>query len=173
MSKPVNSWDNASEVTKSSSVANEVTRIPLGTEVRQALLISSDDIRIDGRFFGKILTKGKVILGEKAIFKGDINCENADIYGSMEGNLVVGDVLSLMSTCSLNGSLSVVRLSVENGAKFDGTCQILSKDEYNKLATDFQNTINKECPPTSVDNDKKGNKVKVDFAVSDAGGKAI
>ena len=176
MSKPINSWESISDTPQKVSSANEVTRIPIGTEIRQGLLISSDDIRIDGRFYGKILSKGKVILGEKAIFKGEINCENADIYGTIEGSkIVVGDVLSLMATSCINSDIQIVKLSVENGAKFDGTCQIISKDEFNKMAADFQDKLNKECPPATsaaVDEEKKIGKVKVDFSPSD-GNKAI
>lgn len=168
MGKTANSWENTNEPQQKVSSANEVTRIPAGTEIRQGILISTDDIRIDGRFFGKIISKGKVILGEKAIFNGELYCENADIYGFIEGKAVVGDVLSLLSSCSVQGNIQIVKLSVENGAKFDGNCQIISKEEFNKMTADFADRLNKECPPTVIDTEKKSNKVKVDFAVADA-----
>ena len=70
-----------------------------------------------------------------------------------------------MSTCSITGDIQIQKLGVENGAKFDGNCQILSKDEFNKIAAEFQDKLNRECPPVVID-DKKQNKVKVDFTAA-------
>lgn len=135
--------------------ANEVTRIPVGADIRQGILISSNDIRIDGRFFGTVLTKGKVILGEQSTFKGDIICENADVYGTMEGNLIVGEVLSLMNTCHLAGIIKINKFSVENGAKFDGQCQNLSKEGFAKVYAEFESKLNKENPAAELELEKK------------------
>lgn len=156
MGKSINSWEATPQVPKVSG-ANEVTRIPFGAEVRNGILVSKDDIRIDGRFFGKIVTKGKIVLGEKAVFKGDIVCDNADIYGMMEGNIVVGDVLSLMNTCYYKGLIQITKLGVENGAKLDGSCKIICKEEFDKLSAEFAANLNKEAPVTEIDIEKKSN----------------
>ncbi|HOG42359.1 MAG TPA: polymer-forming cytoskeletal protein [Bacteroidales bacterium] len=46
------------------SHAHEITRIPVGTEVRAAYLFSEKDVRIDGTFTGDIITSEKLIIGE-------------------------------------------------------------------------------------------------------------
>jgi len=137
----------------SPSAANEVTRIPSGAEIRHGVVVSSSDIRIDGPFFGTIITKAKVIIGEKAVFNGDIYCENIDVYGTMEGNVNVGEVLSFMQTCDFTGTIKVQRFSVESGAKFEGNCQIFTKDDYQKLVTEALDKINKEYPPVPLKKD--------------------
>lgn len=149
--------------------SNEVTYIPYGCEIRGALLVLNDACRIDGRFFGTIISKDKIILGEKAVVCGDLICENADIYGTMEGNLTVGEILSFMNTAVFNGDLKVQRLCVEDGAKFDGKCNIISKENYTKLFSEFQDKANKEFPQTATLSERKakGEKIKVEFS-SDA-----
>ena len=108
---------------------NEVSRISTGTVIKGEIN-SPNDIRIDGVFEGKIFSKGRVVVGEKAEIKGDIVCDNVDFWGKMTGSLFVRDTLSLKDTCSVNGDLHVQRLVVELGAHFDGTCKMLKEGEF-------------------------------------------
>ena len=74
---------------------NSISRISAGTVIKGEIQ-SPYDIRIDGTFEGRVQTKGRVVVGESALVKGDVICENADLWGKMEGNLYVKDTLSLM-----------------------------------------------------------------------------
>jgi cytoskeletal protein CcmA (bactofilin family) len=112
---------------------NEVSRISNGTVVKGEIS-SSNDIRIDGTFEGKIQSKGRVVVGEKALIKGDIICSNVDFWGTMEGNFYVKDTLSLKSSSKVKGDLHIKRLQVELDAKFDGTCQMITESEFDRLA---------------------------------------
>lgn len=114
---------------------NEVSRISTGTVVKGEIN-SPNDIRIDGSFEGKIISKGRVVVGEKAIISGDIICDNVDFWGKMTGNLFVKDTLSLKEGCAVKGNLNVKRLVVELGARFDGNCKMLSDGEFEKLSSD-------------------------------------
>ena len=69
---------------------NEVSRISTGTVIKGEIN-SPNDIRIDGAFEGKLVCKGRVVVGEKAVIKGDIICENLDFWGRLEGSLYVKD----------------------------------------------------------------------------------
>ena len=112
---------------------NEVSRISTGTVIKGEIN-SPNDIRIDGVFEGKIFSKGRVVVGEKAEIKGDIVCDNVDFWGKMTGSLFVRDTLTLKDTCSVNGDLHVQRLVVELGAHFDGTCKMLKEGEFEHVA---------------------------------------
>lgn len=106
---------------------NEVTRIAAGT-VFKGEIISTNDIRIDGRFEGKLESKGRVVAGEDAVVNGDIISNNVDFSGTMDkGTLFVKDTLSLKSGCSVNGDLRFKRLQVELDAKINGTCQVITE----------------------------------------------
>lgn len=112
---------------------NEVSRISTGTVIKGEIN-SPNDIRIDGVFEGKIFSKGRVVVGEKAEIKGDIVCDNVDFWGKMTGSLFVRDTLTLKDTCSVNGDLHVQRLVVELGAHFDGTCKMLKEGEFEHIS---------------------------------------
>ena len=71
---------------------NDVSRISAGTTVKGEI-ISPGDLRIDGNFEGTIRSKGRVVVGEKAVVKGDIICLNVDFCGSMTGNFFVKEPL--------------------------------------------------------------------------------
>ena len=111
---------------------NEVSRISTGTVVKGEIS-SSIDIRIDGTFEGKIKSKGRVVVGEKALIKGDIICANVDFWGTMEGNFYVKDTLSLKSSSKVKGDLHIKRLQVELDARFDGTCQMITESDFDRL----------------------------------------
>ncbi len=112
---------------------NSISRISFGTTFKGEIL-SPSDIRIDGTFEGKVQSKGRVVIGETAIIKGDVICNDIDLYGKTEGNVFVKDTLSLKEGCSVNGNLNIRRLSVELGATFNGSCKMITEAEFDKIA---------------------------------------
>ena len=112
---------------------NSISRISAGTVIKGEI-ISPSDIRIDGTFEGKVQTKGRVVVGETAVVKGDIICENIDLWGKVNGNVFVKDTLALMEGCHVDGNLNIKRLSVELGATFNGNCRMITDGEFNKVA---------------------------------------
>lgn len=112
---------------------NSISRISAGTVIKGEIL-SPTDIRIDGTFEGRVQSKGRVVVGESATIKGDIVCENVDLWGKVEGNLFVKDTLSLKEGCVVDGNLHIRRLAVELGATFNGNCKTITEAEFNKLA---------------------------------------
>ena len=112
---------------------NSISRISAGTVIKGEIL-SPTDIRIDGTFEGRVQSKGRVVIGETAVIKGDIVCENIDLWGKVEGNLFVKNTLSLKEGCTVTGNLHVRRLSVELGATFNGNCKTITESEFDKLS---------------------------------------
>lgn len=113
--------------------ANSVSRISTGTIIKGEI-VSPYDIRIDGTFEGKVQSRGRVVIGETAVIKGDILCENIDLWGKVEGNIFVKDTLALKEGCKVDGNLHIRRLSVELGATFNGGCKMISESEFDKMA---------------------------------------
>lgn len=137
------------EKTVNNAGFDEIARIPLGVEVRDAILVSAADIRIDGAFYGKILGKGKVIFGDQSTFIGDLVCNNADLSGHFDGTIVVGNELSLLNTCVFNGSVQACKIAVETGAKMNGSFKMMSKEEFNEIAQQFEATLKDKNEATS------------------------
>ena len=113
--------------------ANLLSRISAGTVIKGEI-ISPNDIRIDGTFEGKVTSKGRVVLGESAVVKGDIICTNIDLWGKVDGNVYVKDTLSLKEGCVMNGNLHIKRLAVELGSVFNGNCKMLKEGDFDKLS---------------------------------------
>ena len=111
---------------------NSISRISAGTVIKGEIS-SPTDIRIDGTFEGKVYSKGRVVLGETAVVKGDIVCNNIDLWGKVEGNIFVKDTLSLKAGCTMDGNLHARRLAVELGATFNGSCKTITEAEFDKL----------------------------------------
>jgi len=85
---------------------------------------ASRDIRIDGFVKGKIIVKGKVVVGPTGKVEGDITCQTIDVSGRIEGNIHVSEIISLKSSALVLGNIDTVKISVEPGAKFTGTCKM-------------------------------------------------
>ena len=115
------------------SNVNAISRISTGTVIKGEIL-SPCDIRIDGTFEGKVTAKGRVVIGETAVIKGDIVCVNIDLWGKVDGNIYVKDTLALKEGCVVNGNLHVKRLSVELGSTFNGNCRMITEAEFDKIS---------------------------------------
>jgi cytoskeletal protein CcmA (bactofilin family) len=83
---------------------------------------SNGDIRVDGSIVGIVNCKGKLILGPSGSVNGDIICANAEISGTVKGNLQVAELLNLKASAHVNGEISTGKLSIEPGANFSGSC---------------------------------------------------
>jgi len=113
---------------------NDVSRISAGSSIKGEIT-SPNDIRVDGNFEGKIISQAKVVVGEKAVIKGDIICSSCDFWGKIDGNFYVKDTLSLKATGVVNGDLHIRRLQVDLDAVFNGNCQMISESEFTQLTT--------------------------------------
>jgi len=85
-------------------------------------ITSEEDFRIDGYFEGNLTTTSKIVLGEKGVLNGNIKCSNAEILGKVTGDLVVDNLLSIKSSASIDGNVSIGKLAIEPGAVFNATC---------------------------------------------------
>ncbi|MGB3150845.1 MAG: polymer-forming cytoskeletal protein [Maribacter sp.] len=101
-------------------------RIEKNTKIKGDI-ISEADFRIDGKLDGNVKTSGKVVIGKDGYIHGKVECVNADIEGSFNGELLVSDLLSLKSSAVIEGTVSVTKLAVEPGATFNASCTMKGK----------------------------------------------
>ena len=87
-------------------------------------IFADSDFRIDGEVEGTITCSGKVVIGQKGVLKGSISCTNAEIIGTVEGDIVVSETLSLRGTAVIKGDVKTKLLMVEPNAVFNGTCSM-------------------------------------------------
>ena len=96
------------------------------------------NLRINGKFEGILNTKGNLMIGEHALVNADINGESIIIAGRVNGNINALKELKIISPACVVGEISTPLLSVAEGAVFDGSCKMLSKekaDEAHRMTT--------------------------------------
>jgi cytoskeletal protein CcmA (bactofilin family) len=107
-------------------IGGQPNRIEKNTKIKGDI-ISEADFRIDGKLDGNVKTSGKVVIGKDGYIHGKVECVNADIEGSFNGELMVSDLLSLKSSAVIEGTVNVAKLSVEPGATFNASCNMKGK----------------------------------------------
>jgi cytoskeletal protein CcmA (bactofilin family) len=85
------------------------------------------NIRIEGTVEGFITSKSKIVIGDSAVIKGNITSVEAEISGKVDGEVVCSEILYLKKTSYISGNIITRKLVVENGAVFDGQCQMNNK----------------------------------------------
>ncbi len=108
---------------------NSVSRISEGTSIVGEIK-SSNDVRVDGQVKGKMFSEGRIVVGEHAFIDGTLICTNLDLWGKIEGDVYVKDLLSLKATSSVTGDLHVRKLQVEMGASLNGSCKMISEEDF-------------------------------------------
>jgi cytoskeletal protein CcmA (bactofilin family) len=92
-------------------------------------VITDSDMRVDGTIEGDVKCAGKLVIGEKGLIKGSVECQNAEIMGKLDGKINVKYALALRATSSLQGEISTSTLVIEPNAMFNGICSMASKSQ--------------------------------------------
>lgn len=109
--------NNRTETTSSNRSAHN--SLVAGTVITGNLQ-SEMDIRIDGTLEGNLESAAKVIIGNKALITGDINCQSIVIQGKVEGNIWAQSYLHIQETGRVEGNITTHKLIIEDGAVFNG-----------------------------------------------------
>ena len=127
-------------------IGGQPNRIEKNTKIKGDI-VSEADFRIDGKLDGNVKTSGKVVIGKDGYIHGKVECVNADIEGSFNGELLVSDLLSLKSSAVIEGTVEVSKLAVEPGATFNATCSMkgksgsLNRNPGSASSNDFKSSL--------------------------------
>ncbi|MEX1189037.1 MAG: polymer-forming cytoskeletal protein [Bacteroidia bacterium] len=114
---------NSKETKSTESGISGTNQIMSGTTLTGDV-ICDGNIRIDGTLKGNLSAKGKVVIGASGMVDGEINCQNADISGTVKAKVTVSELLSLKASAKLSGDISTNKLAIEPGANFTGACSM-------------------------------------------------
>jgi len=84
----------------------------------------NDSFRIDGTFKGKILSGNTLIIGENGNVEADIEVRSVSINGRVKGSINTKDRVEIFSKGRVTGKIIAPKLIIEEGAFFQGTCQM-------------------------------------------------
>ena len=85
----------------------------------------SGDILIYGKISGNIQSTGIINTAQGSSVDGDIKAKKIFISGSINGNLDIMNKAIIESTGQLNGNIKAAIITIEEGAHFDGMCNML------------------------------------------------
>jgi len=112
-------------------------------------VVSKADFRIDGVVEGNITTSGKVVIGKTGKIIGKLICSNADMSGSINGEVEVSETLSLMSDSYVKGEITTAKLSVEEGAQVEATISMKTGKQLKAIDSDLNNLKKQETEKTA------------------------
>jgi cytoskeletal protein CcmA (bactofilin family) len=86
-----------------------------------------ENFRIDGIFKGKILSGSGLIIGETAEIEADIEVGSVTINGRVKGTIKAKEKIEIFSKGRVIGTVTTPKLVIEEGAFFQGSCQMEMK----------------------------------------------
>ncbi len=92
--------------------------------VFEGTLRTKSDVRVSGRIIGKLIVEGKAILAQEGAIEGELVATSADVAGRIEGEIHVKERLLLKGSARIDGNVSTARLVIEEGATFNGECEM-------------------------------------------------
>ena len=91
----------------------------------------SGDILIYGKIYGNINSNGVINTAKGSVIKGHITAKKIFISGTITGNVDIEDKVVIESSGTLNGNIKASIITIQEGANFDGMCNMLKPSEAN------------------------------------------
>lgn len=85
-------------------------------------------VRIDGQMTGEVHTDDTLIVGEKGTLEADIIAGTVICRGKIKGTIKASKRIEIHANSEVIGSIAAPSLLVEDGALFDGTCDMTGND---------------------------------------------
>jgi len=85
-----------------------------------------EGVIVYGQVHGDIVTEGPVRVAENAMVQGNISGSHIRIGGTVVGNIAADGQVILGKHCELKGDVVYRKLLIEDGAQFEGKCDIVS-----------------------------------------------
>jgi len=83
-----------------------------------------DNMRVDGIFKGKIVSGSGLVIGETAEIEADIEVNRISINGRVKGNIKAKERVEIFSKGRVLGTIITPKIVIEEGAFFQGSCQM-------------------------------------------------
>jgi cytoskeletal protein CcmA (bactofilin family) len=130
------------------TVSAPVEQATIGrTLVIKGEVSGSESLYIDGRIEGKIsVPDNRVTIGRNGSVQANITAREVVVMGKVSGNIECSDRVDIRSEGVVNGDVSTIRISVEDGAVLKGGIQVRSGEQKQQQSQAKQ----AEAPKPSV-----------------------
>ena len=85
----------------------------------------TDGLIIYGKVYGDVITKGSVRIAKNGLVQGSVEGSNIRIGGTVIGDVKSDGQVILRKNCVLKGDISYRKLHIEDGAQFEGQCDLV------------------------------------------------
>lgn len=80
--------------------------------------------RVDGKFTGKVISDGSLVVGEDGEIDGDVHVGELFVSGTVRGQIQIGERVQIASGGKVFADLDTPSLVIEDGAFFEGHCSM-------------------------------------------------
>ena len=95
--------------------------------------------RVDGSIQGDIKARGRVVVGERARMKSNINGTFVTVGGVVYGNVFASERLVILATGLVKGDIITRRIQADEGCLIHGRITVCQTEEaWNKAIAEYQ-----------------------------------
>lgn len=109
--------------TSSGSVSGFNAILDRGSEFDGKLTFEGT-VRIDGKFKGEIISDAKLVVGETGKIEAFVNVDTLSVSGEIVGDIKAKSKVHIHSTAVVRGNIETPSLIIEEGAIFQGSCNM-------------------------------------------------
>jgi cytoskeletal protein CcmA (bactofilin family) len=89
-------------------------------------ITSDEDIHLEGQVEGTLdLPKNRLTVGKSGRIQASIRAREVDVHGTVHGNIDATEKITIRSNANLVGDLRSATISIEDGAYFKGSIDIV------------------------------------------------
>ena len=127
------STSSSRAVTESEALARDIKEGLLSGFVGNGTTLTGEAnfkgmLRVDGHLSGQVKSEGgTLIVGNNGQVDADIEVAIATIHGAVNGDITASQRLELGRAAKVNGNITTPSLVIEQGAVFEGTCQMFQQ----------------------------------------------
>ena len=89
-------------------------------------ITDADEVQIDGSA-DITVSADNLIVGSSGNLKGTIQADNADVWGNIDGDLIISGTLTIQEQGSVSGSVEYQNLQIKLGGKIKGDIKVSEK----------------------------------------------
>ncbi len=97
-----------------------------GVKIKGTLWVKGA-VHFDGEMEGDVHSSNHFVVGKTGRVRGTINSYNVSNMGTIEGNIVAENKVTLLADSKLLGDISTYRLVIDEGSSFEGSSKMTGK----------------------------------------------
>ncbi|MEM6325483.1 MAG: polymer-forming cytoskeletal protein [Bacteroidota bacterium] len=92
--------------------------------VVEGTLRAGGNVHVSGTVNGNVEVDGRTVVMPGGVIDGELVSSSAEVGGRVKGHVRCSDRLVLKPTAVIDGDIQTVKLVIEDGATFNGRCQM-------------------------------------------------